>query len=388
MKRTLFLITLIFFIIAFTSPAFIVTQRVANATVAPTINSPSAILIDEKTGDILWQKNADERRAIASTTKIMTAILAIEKKSLDETVTVGENVVLARENGMKLSPGEKIKLRDLLSALMLNSANDAAIAVAEYVGGSVEGFLGLMNQKALELGAKNSNFTSPNGLINNHELNSTAHFSTARDLAIISRHAMKNKTFAAIVATKEDTLTRDGSKPAVVINRNKLLWSYPGANGIKTGHTNEAGYCLVSSAAKEGVSLIAVVLGSKSQDAVFDESASLLNYGFAQFEQKKLVKKGAILKTIKLDYGQKLNLVAESDVTATVRRSFKTFAKTDIKKNIKAPVKKGAVLGNLTIYQSDYPVAHVRLVADRGVKKPTFIQVIRFYWHRFLKRIY
>jgi len=347
------------------------------------ISSPSAIIIDEKTGDTLWEKNADDKRAVASTTKMMTAILALEQEELVDTITVSENALTAGRYGIKLAAGEQLTVEDLLYALMLNSANDVAIAIAEHIGGSVEKFIALMNKKAVRIGAMNTNFANPHGLTDD------AHYSTARDLAAIARHGMKDKSFATIVAGKERKLNRaDPKKPSLVENRNRLLWSYPGATGVKTGYTLGAGYCLVSSAETETVSLIAVVLGSKSQNAVFRDSAALLDHGFSFYEKRKLISKGKTYKTVEMKYGEKLDLVAKSDVEAFVRKTAETKTAVTSKPNKDYPVKKGTVLGRVEVVQFGNTVGVADLVAADDIDKPSLTKIMGFHIKRFWRSIF
>ncbi len=387
MKRLVSIVIALVFILAACIPATAVARTGKGSTGPPSLNAPSAILINAKTGDVLWQKNPDDKKPMASTTKIMTAILAIENRSLGETVTVNGDVVSISGNGLELTPGEQIRLEDLLYALLLNSANNAAVAIADYIDGSLPKFIERMNAKAKELGAANTNYTSPHGLVDEDEQGLIIHFSTARDLATIARYAMRNKTFATIVGTKQRTLNKDPAKPINIVNRNRLLWTCPGANGVKTGYTNDAGRCLVASAQREGVSLITVILGEKSEDAIFKESATLLDYGFSLYEKKRLIFKDVIYKTVKLSYGKKVNLSASSDVDAVIKRTVKINVKIDIKPNIRIPIKKGTALGKISILQSGKPVATSSLVADETIPKPSFWEIISFYWRRLLGKV-
>lgn len=351
----------------------------------PEIGAPSGILIDAKTGDVLWEKNPDEKRQMASTTKITTAIVAIERKSFDDTVTVNEDVFREPVYGIKLKVGEVMTLRDLLYAIMLNSANDAAIAIADHVSGSVEEFAKLMTSEAIRIGARNTNYVNPHGLVNGD----MPHYSTARDLAKIAGYAMKNEDFAKLVSTKEWKLNRANPKSVnIVQNRDKLLWSYPGATGIKTGFTKAAGYCLVSSAKRGDVSLIAVVLGADSQDSVFIQSAALLEYGFGLYGEKRLITKGRVYKTIKTKYGHEIDLVAESTVDKVVRHSAETSETVSVSKDILLPIKKGAVLGGVAVYQSGKQVAASNLIANDNINKPTIFWLLGFYLKQFWKAIF
>lgn len=364
--------------------ALIVQPYSAHAAVGePKIGSAAAIIMDAETGDVLWEKNADEKRAMASTTKMMTAILTLERESLEATVTIGDDILSANRYGIKLSVGEQMRVESLLYALMLSSANDSAVALAGHVGGSQERFAELMNKKAFRIGAYNTHYTNPHGL------DDPKHYSTARDLALIARYGMNNKKFASIVATKKWELNRvDKKKPYIVENRNKLLWTYPLATGIKTGQTSRAGNCLVSAAETDTVSIISVILGAKSQEAVFRESKVLLDYGFSLYEKKKLISKETIYKTIWMKYGEKVNLVAESDVEAFIRRSTATKVIIKADKKVDYPIKKGAVLGHITVLEAGRTVADAPLIAKKAVKKPNFTAIIGFYLNRLISAIF
>jgi len=380
-QQRLFITAIILAIALFTS-----IHSVAYAgSFEPKIGAPSGILIDAQTGDVLWEKNPDEKRQMASTTKIATAIIAIERKSLDETITVTEDVFREPVYGIKLKVGEVVVLRDLLYALMLNSANDAAIAVAVHVSGSVEEFAKLMSSEAARMGTKNTNFVNPHGLV----MGDKPHYSTARDLARIASYAMKNEEFARLVSTKEWKLNRADPKAVnVVQNRDKLLWSYPGATGIKTGFTKAAGYCLVSSAKREDVSLIAVVLGADSQDSVFIQSAALLEYGFGLYGEKQLIIEGRVYKTIKTKYGHEIDLVAESAVDKVVRYSAETSETVSVNKDISLPISRGTVLGEVAVYQSGKQVATSKLIANNDIDKPTMFWLFGFYLEQFWKALF
>lgn len=377
----LFITAIILAIILFTS-----TYSAALAgDFEPEIGAPSGILIDANNGDVLWEKNPDEKRQIASTTKITTAIVAIERKSLDDIVTVNEDVFREPVYGIKLKVGEVMTMRDLLYALMLNSANDAAIAIAGHVSGSVEEFAKLMSSEAARIGARNTNFVNPHGLAKGDK----PHYSTARDLAKIASYAMKNEEFIKLVSTKEWKLNRADPKAInVVQNRDKLLWSYPGATGIKTGFTKAAGYCLVSSAKRGDVSLIAVILGADSQDSVFIQSAALLEYGFGLYGEKRLITEDRVYKTVKTKYGHKIDLVAESAVDKVVRYSAETTETVTVSKDILLPISKGTVLGQVAVYQSGKQIATSRLIANNDINKPTIFWLLGFYLEQFWKSIF
>lgn len=373
MRRLTFAIVVV--AISILGVIFTVQQSHASDLV-PNITSPSAIVIDARTGEVLWSKNADEARPMASTTKIMTAIIALEKGILDETVTVKKVADLKKVNGFGLVAGESLNLRDMLYLLLLNSANDAAIVIANHISGSESEFVSIMNKKATEIGAKNTLYA------NSHGLDRGRHYSTAYDLALIARHAMKNKEFAGIVAAKERRIGRASPRATnSTVNRNKLLWTYKGINGIKTGHTGKAGYCLVASAKRDNVFLISVVLGAGSQETVFDESTAVLDYGFGLYEKKAVIEKGVVYKTITMKYDQQVDLVAVSNVETLVRRSMKTDIKITSKAKIKLPVKKGDILGKITVLQAGREIASAGLIAKKDVKPFTLKQIIGFYFN-------
>jgi D-alanyl-D-alanine carboxypeptidase (penicillin-binding protein 5/6) len=233
--------------------------------------------VDTRTGVALFERRADIKRPPASTTKILTAMLVLERLRPDALVTVSRRASEQRSGAsIGLEVGERWRASDLLHAMLLFSANDAAVALAEAASGSVEAFVALMNQRARSLGAKGSTFLVPHGL------HHPGHLTTARDLSVISRYAMLNPAFAEIVRLRTWNLTRRGRPPMMLINRNSLLWRFPGADGVKTGWIAQSGPCLVASATRDGRRLIAVVLNSGD---VFGDAARLLEYGFTRAQQ-------------------------------------------------------------------------------------------------------
>ena len=221
------------------------------------VSAESAILIEASTGRVLYEQNAYQQMPMASTTKIMTAIIALENCDVDETVVVGQNASGVEGSSIWLSVGETMTLSDMLFGLMLASGNDAAVAIAEHVAGSVEDFTVLMNKKAQDIGAYNTNFVNPNGLP------ADGHYTTAYDLALISAYAMQNVYFCEIVKTQYKTISWEGHEwNRVVKNKNKIIWNYDGGNGIKTGYTDDAGRCLCAAANRDGMQLVSVVLSA------------------------------------------------------------------------------------------------------------------------------
>ncbi len=376
-------ITVLSIILILLSSTIIAAGETTVSSNAPKIGASSAILVDAKTGQILYEKNSHEQRSMASTTKIMTGIITLERANLNEEVTVSNHASEVGESELFLQPGEKMRIKDLLYGLLLRSGNDVAVALAEHLGDSIEGFAELMNRKASSIGANNTHFTNPHGLYD------PKHYSTAYDLALIARYGLNDKILAEIVATKEYEISRSSPKLLRKIkNYNKLLWEYPYSTGIKTGHIRQAGYCLVSSANKNGVELVAVVLNSPDSDTCFDDSRYLLEYGFDQFKIEKVIKQGKTYKRVKLPeiFNEKLEAVAARDLVVQVNKqpgSLKKFVVAD--NSVSVPVTKGQKLGVIKVTQLGYQIDQVDLVAGKTVNKPGWIKTF-ILWLKFIFR--
>lgn len=347
------------------------TGFAAAQEISPDITAKSAILIEAQTGKILYEKNPYEKRSPASTTKIMTLIVALEKGNVDDIVTASEYASQTEGSTMWLSPGEKMKMLDLLYGIMLVSGNDATVAVAEHIAGSVPNFAVLMNQKAAALGAKNTHFANPNGLPDND------HYSTAYDLALITANGYKNPLFASIVSTLHKKMPWPGKEQdRDLYNENKLLWQYEGGNGVKTGYTDVAGRCLVSGAQRNGIQLIAVVLES---DYMWTDSIKLLDYGFAQVSAHTIIEQATIFKTAPVKNGKtdKVALVSAADVVVPVfadeHDQFSTVVAAD---KIKAPVYKGQKLGKIKLLYKGKEVASTDLLAASDVERKSFFGLL------------
>lgn len=338
---------------------------------APEIVGPTAVLIDFTSGQVLYDKNMNQKMYPASTTKILTAILAIENGKLDDIVTASDNVTKVDGNSIFLSPGEKMTLRDLLYALLLESANDAAIAIAEHIGGSVENFARMMNQKAKEIGTKNSNFVNPNGLPDQN------HYSTPYDMALIGRYAMENKEFSKIVSTLHYTIppTNKMDKERDLWLSNRLLkpssYHYDGADGIKTGYTTIAQQVLVASAVRNNHRLISVIMGDTGTN-IWTDTIKLLDYGFNNFDLVKLNNQNELITYATIGKSQfKLPLTAKNDFYYEIPKNEKDNIKSEIilNKNLKAPISKGNVLGNIVYKLNGKEIGSVELVANESVYK-------------------
>ena len=280
---------------------FLPGQIRAQAIEDLTVSAANAVLMEQESGRVLFDKDAHEKKRIASITKIMTAILAVESGKLDETVTVSNRAFGTEGSSLYLENGQKMKLEALVYGLMLRSGNDAAVAIAEHVGGSLEGFVMLMNQKAEEIGMKNTSFTNPHGLDNTEN-----HYSTAYDMALLTRYAMNNSTFAKISSTKEyETPNPNESWNYVWRNKNKMLKLYKYSTGGKTGFTKLARRTLVSTAEKDGLALIAVTLNAGDD---WNDHMSLFNAAFDEYTLTTVLKEGKLKKVKHSFYKNKVNI--------------------------------------------------------------------------------
>lgn len=310
-------------------------------------SAKSAVLIEAVTGRVLYEKDSNTRRPEASTTKIMTALIAIENGNLDDTVVCSKAVAATGGTRIYLQEGEKIKLRTLLYGLLLESGNDAAEAIAEHVGHGRDNFIKMMNDRAKALKLKDTSFNNPSGL---PDIN---HYTTAYELALIAREALKNPVFEEIVSTKSITIKKidmDGSR--VFKNHNSLLTSYDGSDGVKTGFTKEAGRCLVSSATRNGVRLIAVTLKDPND---WQDHRDMMDYGFTRVKLETLVKPNEIKYTLEIGNGKKskLKITNPLEIKGVVIDDDKGFeVKYILPDYIFAPVKKGKVIGEARLYKN------------------------------------
>lgn len=247
----------------------------------PEINSESAVMIDAKTGDILYQKNSTEQMYPASITKIVTGILAVESGKLDESVMVSSEAVKADGTRVYLLEGEQVPLKKLAQGLLINSGNDAAIAIAEYLAGDVASFADQMNEFAKKVGADNTHFVNPNGLFD------VEHYTTAEDMAKITQYAMKNDVFREIVSTKELPWVGEGWE-TTLRNHHQLLWDYPGTIGVKNGYVDESKHTLVTAVSRDNLDVIIVTLKAPSSRAAYWDTMSIGDYGFANYERQTL----------------------------------------------------------------------------------------------------
>jgi serine-type D-Ala-D-Ala carboxypeptidase (penicillin-binding protein 5/6) len=335
----------------------------------PDVSAVSAIVSDLETGQVLFTKQPDQERSLASTTKIMTALLVLQEAEPDEMVRVGPDAAEEGSRGAGFSElglrlGERLTVEDLLFGLMLQSSNDVAIALADHVSGSVGAFVDDMNARAREMGLRHTVFFSPNGL------DDRGH-STAREMAAITRAAMADPEFAEVVGRKFDTIPGpSGGEDRRVQNRNVLLWLYRGSTGVKTGYTSAAGFCLVATAERDGRGVVAVVLGSPTTQDSFDDAAALLDYGFHGYAPHTLVQQGESFAPIPVGT-QQIPVEAATGLERLLpEKSGKVARKVLIRKGVSLPVDEGQRLGTVIFSADGLQIGQVPLVAAASVEPP------------------
>ena len=346
----------------------------ALAGTEPEVKALGAVLMEAESGRVLWEKNAEAPLPNASTTKIMTCLIALESGMLDDTVMVSPNAASKPETRMGLSAGEKIKLRDLLYPMMLESANDAAVAVAEHIAGSEEEFCDMMDERALEIGAMDTDFETANGL------DRDGHHSTAMDMARITAYALENEDFREIISAPSATIKSD-RRTYTVANKDRLLKEYDGAIGVKTGFTGLAGQCFVGAAKRDGMTLISVVLGSgwgsSGKERKWIDTKNLLNYGFENFELYTLAEAGDFVSEVSVKGAYKDDVETEISkkvvIPLTVEERMGIKTKINVPMEINAPIEKGQTVGELSFLSADGEIlAKTDIIAAGDVAEKDF----------------
>lgn len=367
--------------------------NVASKSIAePIINSRIGIIYDRKSGKVIWGKNENKRSAMASTTKIMTCIVVIENADLNAEVKVSAKAAGTGGSRLGLKKDDKITIKDLLYGLMLRSGNDAAVALAEYVGKDKEGFANLMNKKAKELGLKDTHFVTPHGL------DDPEHYTTAYELAKIADYALRNEMFAKIVGTKEHTININGYAKQLC-NTNELLGYLQGVSGVKTGFTNNAGRCLVTSVNRNDFEIITVVLGADTKKIRTADSINLIEYAYENYKYLNIEDivnekfgnwKEINEKRIQVEKGKNKTVVLK---LRKIKNKVIPVKKSDIDNinieinclyYLKAPIEKGDVIGNLKITLNEEVVEVVDIVNNEEIKKKDR----KDYFLEFLKSTY
>ena len=343
------------------------------------LTARSAIVMDAATGQVLYERDIDTRRYPASTTKMMTLIVALEHGKLDDIVTVGKTAEGVEGSTLWLVQGDKIPLGELLAGMMMHSGNDATVAVAEHIAGSVPAFVEMMNEKATEIGAYNTHFVNPNGLPDEK------HYTTAFDLAKIAAYGYSLPHFEEIVSTQETIYDWVKDPAKKLRNENQMLWLYRGANGVKTGYTEAAGRCLVSAARRDGMQLVAVVLDSYY---MWNDSIALLDYGFHSVQPKTLVKKGEVVTKVDVADGRhdEVELIAAESLVVAEKNgeSAKVEKKVEVPNDVAAPIKKGDVIGKVVCYYDGKRQGSINLLAAQDVEYYSFwdnlLNYLRDFW--------
>lgn len=342
----------------------------------PNVTATAAILIDAESGEILFSRNANARLPMASTTKIMTAIVVLETLDPKAKVKVSANAVSVIGSKASLAQGEVLTVNDLLHALLIISGNDAAVALAEAAGGSVAGFVDMMNAKAKELGLKNTHFMNPHGV------NKSGHYSSARDLATMAQYARRFPLFKQIVDSEGFCLpTIPGQPPRRWDSGNELVNRVGWVTGIKTGSTPYAKYCLVASGTREGMSMISVVLGANTSDVRWNESQRLLEYGFSLRPRTLLVDRGEPVLALDVPdvMGRTVKLVAGGTLTVHLKKNDVVTRSVVIDREPAIPVSVGEVFGHMQFTLAGKSLGSVNLVAAQPLARPT-LDMIRYYW--------
>ena len=335
----------------------------------PQVSAPAAIVIDARTGDVLFEREPDEERQIASTTKLMTALLTLERAEPTDVFRGADYRASAIESKIGLREGERMRVQDLLVALLLESANDAAVTLAEGVAGSREEFVDAMNARAQKLGLTETSYANPIGL------DDPDNYSSARDLAELARVLLRNERFADIVDRPQATL-RSGARRRTIANRNRLVRTWPFVDGVKTGHTRSAGYVLVGSAGRKGASVISVVLGEPSEAARDAETLELLEWGLDRFRRVRAVRAGKRLKRVAVTHfgDRRVALKADRSVALTVRRGQKVTTRVDAPDELEGPLEANERVGTVVVLVNGRPAGRAPLVTAADVPEAGFLR--------------
>ena len=355
----------------------------------PQIIADTAVLIDLSTGQVLYDKQMNKQKFPASTTKVMTALLTLENLDLSEKVIIDAETPFTTGNRIYLLEGEEVTVEQLLNAMLIESANDAATALAIKISGNIPDFAKLMNQRAKELGAKNTSFTNANGLPDE------AHLTSAYDLALIAREAMTHPEFRKIVTTYQYTFPATNKQPErYLYNGNRLLWDSttkvllngawiplkrPDVTGIKTGYTNAAGNCLISSAERNGSEFISVIIQSNPENQFLD-AIKLLDYGFANFKNVEILARGTLLGKVAIKGGQtaSVNAILKDKATTVLPMELSPdilSTQVELPKSLMAPIAKGQKLGSLKIYETDRLIGEYDLVAESAIDESLWMNL-------------
>ena len=344
------------------------------------IEAKSFLLMEPISGKVLYENNIDEKFAPASVTKIMTMLLTMEavdsgKIKLDDKVTCSENAKKMGGSTMLLDTGEVRTVEELLKGVAIASGNDAAVALAEYLGGTEEDFVNMMNKRCQELGMKNTTFKNCNGLP------CEGHLSTARDIALMSRELLKHPTILKYSGTYMETISEGRKSPIELVNHNKLVRFFEGCDGLKTGFTNEAKYCISATAKRSGVRMLAVIMGAPTYKIRNRDAGILMNYGFSKYEGKKLVSKDEDVDKVQMGKQTDRFFMAKAkdDLEVVVPKGNSgELVKKVVMDEVKDEYKAGDIVGKCEVYLGEEKVGEVKIYCDRDVKKGGIFDSIKY----------
>lgn len=362
------------------------TKAVVKTSTNLAENAKSAIMIEASSGKVLFDKNSHEKLPPASMTKMMSMLLIVEAVedgiiSWDQKITVSENASGMGGSQILLETGEQMSVDDLFKGVAIMSGNDAVVALAEAVAGTEDEFVKMMNKRAKELGLKDSVFKNPHGL------DDANHYSSAYDMSLIAKELVKHDRVLKYTSTYEDYLRKGTERELWLTNTNKLTRFYPGVDGLKTGYTKEAGYCLTSTAKRDGMRIITVVMGEPDTKTRNSETSTMLDYAFAQYKVEELINKKSVIAKKEVEKGKTkyVKIVPKEDIVLLTKKTDKIGKITynlNLKK-VKAPVKKGKVLGDIEVKRNGKIINKVNVTVKNDVKKANFIEL---YW-RYLSDI-
>lgn len=352
------------------------------------VEARSALLIEATTGKLIYEKNIDEKFAPASVTKIMTMLLTMEevdsgKITLQDKVTCSENAKKMGGSTMLLETGEIRTVEELLKGVAIASGNDAAVALAEYLGGTEEAFVGMMNKRAQELGMTNTTFKNCNGLP------AAGHESTARDISLMSMELLKHPQILKYSGTYMETISEGRKSPIELVNHNKLVRFFDGCDGLKTGYTEEAKYCISATATKNGVRMLSVIMGAPTYKIRNRDAGMLLNYGFSKYEGKKLVAKDEDVDTVYLSKQTDKFFIAKAKddlIVVLPKGSNGELEKRLVMDEVKKEYKAGEIVGRCEVYLGEEKVGEVELYADRDIEKGGFFENFKFNMKNMFKK--
>ncbi len=343
------------------------------------LDCKSALLMEYSTGNIIYESNSHEKLAPASVTKVMTMLLAMEavdkgQVKLSDKATVSARAKSMGGSTMYLETGELRTVEELIKGVAIESANDAALALGEFIGGSEEGFIQKMNERAKELGMKDTNFVNCTGFYDSN------HYTSAYDIALMSRELLKHNKILEYTTIWMETISEGRLEPFTLVNRNKMIKSYPGCDGLKTGFITESKYCISSTAKRGDIRFISVIMGAPTWKERNEMAGKLLDYGFAKFESIKLVKKGEVIEEIKLPKCKpdQVKILSKDDLNVIYEKGSKgnIVKRVRINKNLKLPLKKGDTIGFIEALEGDKVLNKIEVVADSDIRKINLLDSI------------